>query len=122
MAGGIYHQTAPGEARFVLNRDRRCGKPGGGDIHQLKKGLETVHRAERRWRGELRASGGDFPDVALVLAPVLNFLARVVGLNHERCFCRLVRLEGGRKSRLAREVLRESLAATLPPPLRIAPD
>src|SRR5712692_5516480 len=120
MACGIDHQTAPGETRLVLNLEHGCCKSAGGDIHQLKKGLEPVHRAERCRRDELRASGSDFQYVALVLADVLNFLARVIGLNDECCFCRLGRLEGERETCLTRELLQESLASTLQPRLGMA--
>src|SRR5260370_38703243 len=39
MAGGIDHQTAPGETRLVLNRDRWRGKSIGRNIHELEKRL-----------------------------------------------------------------------------------
>src|SRR6202171_4264249 len=120
MAGGIDHQSAPRETRLVLNRDRWCGKSAGRNIHQLKKSLEPVHRSEWRWCGEFCARGGHIENVALVLAEFLNFLARVIGLNHERCFCRLGRFEGERETRLAHELPQESLASTFQPRLSMA--
>ena len=120
VAGGIDHQTAPREARLVMNRDRGRGKSARRDIHQLKKGLESVHRAERRWRDKLCTRGRHFQNIALVLADFLNFLARVIGLNHERGSCRLGRFEGERETRLTRELQQESLAGTFQPRLGMA--
>ena len=84
----------PLEARPVLNRDHWGGKSARRNIHQLKKGLETMHRAERCRCSEPCARGADIKDVGFILADLLNFLAGVIGLNHERCFCRLGGLEG----------------------------
>src|SRR5712692_5516482 len=86
MAGGIDHEAAPRKTRLVLNLKRGCGKTAGGDIHQLEKGLETVHCPERRWGRKFRALSGHFQNVALVLADLLDFLAGVPGLNHKCCF------------------------------------
>src|ERR1700687_4442504 len=113
MTGGIDHQSAPRETRLVLNRHRWCGKSAGRNIHQLKKSLEPVHRSEWRWCREFCARGGHIENVALVLAELLNFLARVIGLNHECCFCRLGRLEGERETRLTRELPQDSVGGAL---------
>ena len=94
MAGRVDHQSAPREARPVLNGDHWGGKSAGRNIHQLKKGLESMHRAERCRCSEPCARGADIQDVGFILADLLNFLAGVIGLNHERCFCRLGGLEG----------------------------
>src|SRR5258708_38125679 len=74
----------------------------------------------RSWCGEFCACGGHFENVALVLAEFLNFLARVIGLNHERCSCRLAGLEGERETRLTRELPQESVAGALQPRLAVA--
>src|SRR6266481_6761859 len=43
MAGGIDHQTAPWETRLVLNGDHWRGEAVRRYIHELEKGLESMH-------------------------------------------------------------------------------
>ena len=47
VAAGIDHQAAPGEARLVVDGDRRGGEALRGDAHELQEGLQAVQDAER---------------------------------------------------------------------------
>ena len=87
---------------------------------KLEPRLETVHCAERRWRGEFRARSGHFQNVVLVLADFLDFLARVFGVNYKRGFRQPGRFERKREGRLTCELPQESLAGALQSRLGVA--
>ena len=79
-----------------------------------------MQRVERCRSSEPCARGTHIKDIGFIFADLLNFLARVIGLNHKRCFCCLGRLEGEREASLTRKLPQESLTGALQPRFGIA--
>src|SRR5580692_10834948 len=48
VAADVDHQSAPGKARFVVNRNCRRGEAFGSSLYQLQKRLQPAHDSERR--------------------------------------------------------------------------
>ena len=86
VAADVEHDSAPREARLIVDRDDGDVEAGGAGLDELQKCLQAVHRAERSCGVEFRAVGGDFERVAFVFAEFLNFFAGVIGVNRQRGF------------------------------------
>ena len=57
VAADVDQRAAPGEAGLIFDGDGGDGESGGRDLHELKKCLQAVKRAERgRARAALRRS------------------------------------------------------------------
>jgi len=116
----VDEQTAPGEARLVLDGEGRSGKAVGSDVDQLKEGLQTAKSAERVGGVELRAGGIDFESVGFVFAEFLDLFAGAVGMDDESRFGQIVRRFAKQQSSLTMELRQEALTGAVETRLRVA--
>ena len=67
MAGDVEMQTTPGEARLVINGDRRCREALSISAHQLGEGLQAAEHAEIGCSVQLRSVRSHAQTVALII-------------------------------------------------------
>jgi hypothetical protein len=103
----IDEHAPPGKPRLIFYGDGRHGEAGGRDLDKLKKGLQAVQHAQRRWRGELSRGIGNGQLVRFILPEFLHGFAAVVGVNGQGGSS--VGLGTKRNSRLLRKLRREPL-------------
>ena len=68
VAANVKHQSPPGKARLVFNRERGNGESIGSDVDELQKRLQSAHRAKGGGCIQLGVAVGDIEGVGLVLA------------------------------------------------------
>src|SRR6202040_3774923 len=59
VAADVNHQSAPGKTRTIIDNDRRRSEAFARGRHQLKKGLQPAHHAERGRCAQLGARISD---------------------------------------------------------------
>ena len=119
----IDHQSAPGKAWLVLDRNCGHGKAVGSGLHQLQKCLQAAHDSERRRCIELRAPGADLKRVGFILAEFLHFLTCTFAVNHQLGLSRIRHLHVQRRhASLASKVIQEEFNRTPQMHIRVAAD
>ncbi len=81
VAAHVDHQSAPGKARAVLDRNRRHGKTRARGLHQLQESLQPTHDAERGRRVQPGAGAADVQLVGFVFTQFLHGFGSGGGLE-----------------------------------------
>src|SRR5207302_913822 len=79
-------QSAPGEARLIVNRHGGNSEGFRSDSHQLKERLEAAKRPKWVLRFQLNIGVCDFEVIGFILAQFLDGRARARSLNDEMWF------------------------------------
>ena len=123
VAAHVDHQSAPGEARFVLNRDRWHGEAVGSGLHQLQKCFQPAHDSERRRCIKLRASGTDLKRIGFVFPEFLHGLAGTFTMNDQFGLSCIRNLHIERRhAHLASKIIKKACDRTLHEYIGRAPD
>ena len=84
VASCIDHQTAPGKAWLVIDRDCGHAETLGRNRYQLEECLQAVHCAEGIGRRDHRAGGRNFEAIGLIFTKAQDSIARAGRLYDQR--------------------------------------
>ncbi len=83
VAAYINHQSPPGEARAVFDRNCSYGKPCARGLHQLQNSLQPAHDAKCCGRVQPGAGGADLQAIRFILPQLLDVFGAAGRLNQQ---------------------------------------
>src|SRR3954468_2381221 len=78
VAADIDEHAAPGEARLIFDCDRRESKAIRGDLHRLKKSLQSIKGSQRSWSHNFRARASHGELVRFIFSQFLDGFTAVI--------------------------------------------